>query len=207
MHVHAYSIRVHIIIVWTEYMCIQWRKKNSAISGVHVFNLIIIHVLICYMYISMKERSMSKADPVLRVYFWKFWLHNTHKYYCNQHAFYFLRYKSIRASKQSSDLKNYTAPRPRPRFLNFWIRHWMKVSGRGGGACWMTNRLHNLRSRNERQLCVGEITVAWRKSAFWSWGWGFWYTYTRPTYRSPSRPCSTGGSIQTFRRLLICTSK
>ena len=27
----------------------------SAISGVHVFNLIIIHVLICYMYINERE--------------------------------------------------------------------------------------------------------------------------------------------------------
>ena len=53
------------------------------------------------------------------------------------------------ASEQSSDLKNYTAPGPRPRFLNFWIRYcilsasmpflqgrvWGGVFGGGGYFC------------------------------------------------------------------------
>ena len=31
------------------------------------------------------------------------------------------------ASKQSPDLKNYTATGPQPPFLNFWIRHWYEL--------------------------------------------------------------------------------
>ena len=44
------------------------------------------------------------------------------------------------ASKQSPDLKNYTAPGPRLRFLNSWIRHWSKSprEKEGGGVLDLT---------------------------------------------------------------------
>ena len=88
----------------------------------------------------MNQVYSAKADParpplfeILKSLFWKVWLNNTHKLYCYQHAmfricilFSVLTTKACEgASKQFPDLKNYTAPGPRPppRFLYSWIRH------------------------------------------------------------------------------------
>ena len=91
-----------------------------------------------YVYIVIAQYCLQpKVDPepvhrartpcwiFLRVYIWKFWQHNKHKLYFNQIAMFTmcillstLTNKAWGickgASKQPSDLKNYTAPGPRP---------------------------------------------------------------------------------------------
>ena len=98
----------HVVKLGWKYLLLGlWRLKGGSSADAR------LPVLIFYGWI------FGNFDSITRI---NFIVINMH---CLQYAFYFFsHYKSIgcmwRASKQS----NYTAPGPRPRFLNFWIRHW-----------------------------------------------------------------------------------
>ena len=85
-------------------------------------------------YTTFGGSSTGRARPCLnfflKIYFWKFRQHYTHKLYCNQHAMFTMciLFSTITnkakamcegASEPSPDLKNYTAPGPRSPVLKF----------------------------------------------------------------------------------------
>ena len=107
----------------------------------------------------------TKADPAparrahtpclkfVQVYFWKFWLHNMHKLYCNQHEMFticilFITFTTkhrvcVKRHQNNLQTSKIITRRDRaPWFLNIWIRHWCTYIVLHYSYCFTANTLN-----------------------------------------------------------------